>query len=93
MGKCQQCGEWDTLISHNNGTTKTTNNAAANFVATVDQFGDESVAIKLLDIETPEIGRASTGISELNRVLGGGLVVGSVVLRYRLSRVVQFWFA
>ena len=37
-------------------------------------------AISLLDIKSPAIARISTGIDEFDRVLGGGLVAGSVVL-------------
>lgn len=80
MGKCQQCGEWDTLVSKSDETGNRTNNVVGNFSSLLDQLGEESEAVRLLEIESPEIGRVSTGVSELDRVLGGGLVSGSVVL-------------
>ena len=80
MGKCSQCGTWDALVAKKQETKRNTSNAAAAFAATVNQFGDEKEAIQIPDIQTPSIGRMSTGIDELDRVLGGGLVAGSVVL-------------
>jgi DNA repair protein RadA/Sms len=80
MGKCSKCGEWDTLKATQQVTKRASTNAAATFAATVDQFGGDKEAIQLPEIKTPSIGRMSTGIGELDRVLGGGLVVGSVVL-------------
>ncbi len=80
MGKCSQCGEWDTLVAKTQEQKHVSLNAAASFAATVDQFGGGKEAIELIEIKTPSIGRMSTGVGELDRVLGGGLVVGSVVL-------------
>jgi len=80
MGKCTHCGEWDTLVATKHEPKRTTSNAAAAFAARVHQFGGDKEAIQLPDIQTPLIGRIRTGIDELDRVLGGGLVVGSVVL-------------
>nr|MBC8200871.1 DNA repair protein RadA [Planctomycetota bacterium] len=80
MGKCSSCGEWDSLALQASEQSATTPNAAANFAARVNEFGGEAEAIKILEIDAPAIGRMSTGINELDRVLGGGLVLGSVVL-------------
>ncbi len=80
MGKCTQCGEWDTLVEKKQESKPMPSHAAAAFAATVDQFGGDKEAIELIEIQTPSVGRMSTGIGELDRVLGGGLVVGSVVL-------------
>ncbi len=80
MGKCSNCGQWDTLVTKKVELPRATPNSAASFAASVNQYGDEKEAVQILDIETPSIGRMSTGIGELDRVLGGGLVVGSVVL-------------
>ena len=83
MGKCSQCGEWDTFVARkeqNSSSKNPSTHSAAAFAATVDHFGGDTEAILLPDIQTPSIGRMSTGIGELDRVLGGGLVIGSVVL-------------
>jgi DNA repair protein RadA/Sms len=80
MGKCTSCGEWDTLVLQTGEQAAATPNAAANFAARVNEIGGETEAVKILEIDAPAIGRMSTGIDELDRVLGGGLVLGSVVL-------------
>jgi DNA repair protein RadA/Sms len=72
LGKCPHCGAWNTLTeSVAEGTSK--NNrfqslAAAQPVAT------------LSEIEASDVDRQPTGIDELDRVLGGGIVAGGVVL-------------
>ncbi len=80
MGKCSSCGEWDSLVLQTSEQSTLTPNAAANFAAKVNELGGESEAVKILEIDVPNIGRMATGINELDRVLGGGLVLGSVVL-------------
>ena len=80
MGKCPQCNQWDTIESKEKEATRTGTNAAAVFASQADTLGGESEAVQLLEIESPSVGRFPTGVSELDRVLGGGLVVGSVVL-------------
>ncbi len=84
MGKCSVCGAWDSLIQRTTAKEQTTANVAANFAtsiaSSIEQYGGVSEAIQILEIETPTVGRMSTGIHELDRVLGGGLVLGSVAL-------------
>lgn len=72
-GKCPTCGEWDTLneeqiITEN---TKTSRNRLS---------GNSGVALPLAKIDSSFEFRYDTGMGELNRVLGGGLVKGSLVL-------------
>jgi len=80
LGKCPQCNQWDTLEVRDQEEPRANQNAAAAFASQIDQFGGEVEAIQLLEIEAPSVGRFSTGVGELDRVLGGGLVAGSVVL-------------
>jgi DNA repair protein RadA/Sms len=80
MGKCSVCGEWDSLELQSIKEPRSVSNAASAFAGSIDQFGGETEAVELLDIKTPHLGRMSTGLLELDRVLGGGLVIGSVVL-------------
>lgn len=68
-GKCPDCGEWDTLEEQ-----ILTNEKSRGAVGTNLQ------PMKLQDIEGVIEHRYDTGIGELNRVLGSGLVKGSVVL-------------
>ncbi|MGI6588179.1 MAG: DNA repair protein RadA [Peptococcia bacterium] len=69
FGRCPECGEWNTLVEE---VVKTTS-------------GKQSIKTKiqpqsLLQIEGLAVERLNLGMSELNRVLGGGLVLGSIVL-------------
>lgn len=70
-GQCPSCGEWNTM-------EETVLTPAVAKKGTVSLDRSRAVAIDEIS-ETSEI-RYDTGISELNRVLGGGLVKGSLVL-------------
>ena len=80
MGKCPQCNQWDTIGSKEKIESTSNTNAAAVFASQADSLGGPSEAVQLLEIASPSVGRLATGVSELDRVLGGGIVVGSVVL-------------
>lgn len=72
-GKCPSCGEWDTLNEEQiivQSTAKTPKNALKSFQG----------AFRLSQIDSSTELRYDTGVGELNRVLGGGLVKGSLVL-------------
>jgi DNA repair protein RadA/Sms len=86
MGKCPDCGTWDALEKYvepkapREGTDPAASIAAA-------WSGDRGLAsaagataVPLPEVDAPAIARESTGIAEFDRVLGGGLVPGSVVL-------------
>ena len=68
MGKCPSCSEWNTLKEE--------------FTEAVQPgHRGRSVTLKgLSDIKSDSTIRINTGIKEMNRVLGGGLVKGSIVL-------------
>lgn len=70
QGKCPACGAWNTLTEHIDRGTRSKS-------APVGSSNTPKV-ITQIDTET-EI-RFSTGLNELNRVLGGGAVMGSLVL-------------
>jgi len=67
LGRCSQCGEWESLVEE---------------VVTTGQKGTHSFAepVPLHLAPDGDEERISTGIEELDRVLGGGVVPGSVVL-------------
>lgn len=71
QGKCIGCGEWNTLIENVAQTTPKGRFSALSTTSNV---------IKLAEVEAEDIKRKSTGVSELDRVLGGGLAIGSVIL-------------
>ena len=74
LGKCPACDSWNTffeqkIIENKNSSLKlNTNNGKAN------------TPQKLNSYEAKETIRTSTGFEELDRVLGGGLVKGSLIL-------------
>ena len=76
MGKCPDCGSWNTLIEQVEEPVSRFSSAAGGgrSPASVAQ------ASSLEEIDSSEEQRYLTGMGELNRVLGGGIVPGSVVL-------------
>lgn len=75
MGKCPECGTWNSLVE----TVVSTNSKSQ--ISNSKQIRNSNPQIqKLSDIKNTDTKRISTKISELDRVLGGGLVPGQVVL-------------
>lgn len=77
-GKCPQCSEWNTFserIGEASAASKTKKSRPNNSIIT-----EKPKACKIKDISFLEKERTSTGIKEFDRVLGGGIVAGSVVL-------------
>ena len=73
LGRCPSCGAWNSFEEETYTDTK---------VSPTSLMGNASgeKAVKFHGLEIPEYMRCPTGISELDRVLGGGLVVGSAIL-------------
>ena len=74
-GKCPSCGEWNTFEETTAAVVKSSRNTTKK---TADITGGIR-SINEIDGSFDEV-RYSTGLSELDRVLGGGLVKGSLVL-------------
>ena len=72
-GKCPACGAWNTL-------TEVKLEAAGAKSRAVRPGRSEPAAKKISELDTTAEIRFSTGISEFDRVLGGGAVVGALVL-------------
>jgi DNA repair protein RadA/Sms len=66
-GQCPGCGAWNTLAEANRAASKGAAKSAAK-------------PIRLADVRAERHVRLSTGIGELDRILGGGVVPGSLVL-------------
>ncbi|MGI5893590.1 MAG: DNA repair protein RadA [Candidatus Merdivicinus sp.] len=69
LGKCPACGEWNTLEQ-----------ATPLSSLSPSQAGKPASVSKISEIQADEDVRFLTGISEFDRVLGGGLVRGSIIL-------------
>ena len=73
QGKCPACGEWNTIEEHIQKPIAVGKSKYA-------PVGSSRVAQKLHEVNTDNELRFSTGMGELDRVLGGGAVLGSLVL-------------
>lgn len=69
LGKCPACGSWNTMLEQKK-------------ISSVPSINNLTYAhaIPLADVTTTASGRVSSGVGELDRVLGGGIVPGSVTL-------------
>ncbi len=72
-GQCPDCGAWNTL-------TETLVSGNAGRHARHATLGETPKVIPMAQVPCQDEARFSTGVAELDRVLGGGLVTGSVVL-------------
>ena len=75
QGQCSYCGAWNTIIEHK---IKDLEEPALDTRRRTGTGGGRPV--KLGSVGTADYARMDTGIGELNRVLGGGVVLGSLVL-------------
>lgn len=80
IGKCPSCGQWNTFKEIRIPASGAINGPAKMFASHPGQGGRASHPIKLKDIPTVDDPRIDMHDTELNRVLGGGLVAGSIVL-------------
>ncbi|MBN2329196.1 MAG: DNA repair protein RadA, partial [Candidatus Omnitrophica bacterium] len=74
FGRCPQCDEWNTAVEE---TTRPETNREA---ALQRDCRSPEKALPLSEISGMEADRRSTGLSEVDRVLGGGVLPGSVIL-------------
>ena len=74
-GQCSDCGEWNSLIE----SIEVSQSANPRFSGYAGEEVDAGV-VSLASVKTEAEPRVSTGLHEMDRVLGGGLVNGSAVL-------------
>lgn len=75
-GKCPDCGEWNTLMEEIRAPEPASSKRSAISPSQIQTVKLSSIR----EVDTSEEERYHTGLSELDRVLGGGLVKGSLVL-------------
>ncbi|MDR0790144.1 MAG: DNA repair protein RadA [Bacteroidales bacterium] len=73
LGKCPNCGAWNSLVEEVIKRDTTLGKTFAKSIQT-------NIAMPVKDIQVSQQQRLDTSDEELNRVLGGGLVLGSVLL-------------
>ena len=74
LGRCPSCGKWNTFEEETYTPEPATKNQRLALIT------DRCEPTRFDEMEMPEYIRSHTGISELDRVLGGGIVDGSVIL-------------
>lgn len=74
LGRCPQCGEWNTMQE------ESVQPEAPQAARSMQRQGPASQARFLQEIAMEEMTRIQTGIGELDRVLGGGIVPGALIL-------------
>jgi DNA repair protein RadA/Sms len=73
LGKCPECGEWNSLVEERARATKKTGSRNGFKLRDV-------TAVAFTEIESQDDVRISSGVTEFDRVLGGGIVPGTLVL-------------
>ena len=76
LGKCPHCGAWNTLVE----SVVSDSSASKNRYSERAGLAPASAVMALSAIEAQDMQRTPTGQDELDRVLGGGMVEGGVVL-------------
>ncbi|RXT09047.1 DNA repair protein RadA [Ammoniphilus sp. CFH 90114] len=74
MGKCPGCESWNTLVEELEEQKKNTGHQHRSVSS------KDNVALSIKEIQSEQEPRLDAGMAELNRVLGGGIVPGSLIL-------------
>ena len=72
LGRCPNCGEWNTLVEEHFDKTP-------NRKSRVSFAGKQAKPQRLKEVSLTKTPRVKTKLQEFNRVLGGGVVPGSLV--------------
>ena len=82
LGRCPECGQWGTIEEFHEARPSASSRTAApgRTSRTLSHAVPDSAAKPITEISTENISRIDTGFTEFNRVLGGGIVPGSVTL-------------
>jgi DNA repair protein RadA/Sms len=72
MGKCPSCGEWNTFVEEKVQSAKGQSRQPS--------VNKDEKAVNIQEVSRSDFGRFSTTSAELDRVLGGGIVSGSLIL-------------
>lgn len=79
-GQCAECGEWNALVETRTESASPAGTHRAKAITGGGYAGQAAAVTLLKEVNLTRESRVTTGISEFDRVLGGGLVNGSVVL-------------
>lgn len=80
LGKCPSCGAWNSLVETVAESASPSKNRLASTPQGYAGLANAQPVTPLAAIEAQDVARTPSGLSELDRVLGGGVVEGGVVL-------------
>src|SRR5207253_1026076 len=80
LGKCPDCGTWDSLEEYKAPTPDARKSLGSGLGGATADLAHGAEALTLPEIDVDDAPRTATGISEFDRILGGGIVPGSAVL-------------
>src|SRR5579872_4944884 len=81
IGKCAECNSWNSFVEERIAAGPENSRAlGARSIPLLQKEGAGGGPIRLSEISTTDEGRITTGIAELDRALGGGIMPGSIVL-------------
>ena len=75
-GQCKECGHWNTLMEAVAEKSVSSSKSASRFSG----FAPKAAVTAINQVKVNDVSRFTIGTNELDRVLGGGLVPGSIVL-------------
>jgi DNA repair protein RadA/Sms len=73
LGKCPECGEWNSLVEERERASQKRSSRSSFKLR-------EVAAVAYSEVESQDEARISSGVTEFDRVLGGGIVPGTLVL-------------
>jgi len=80
LGRCAECGAWNTMVEERAAAPIAAGGTETRYATPALGPGRSATAQRYADVSLAAVDRISTGLSELDRVLGGGVVPGSLVL-------------
>lgn len=80
-GRCPECGEWNSFVEGIKSEVRNSKFESSSKFKVQNKFKDQNSKPQLLsDVKHIEIDRLKSGVGEFDRVMGGGIVPGSVTL-------------
>lgn len=76
LGRCPNCGSWNSLVE----TLEESQVSVSKSQNSKRKRGNVLSPVKLTDVKAEHMARVSTGLGELDRVLGGGILPGAAIL-------------
>ncbi|MDI6641161.1 MAG: DNA repair protein RadA [Elusimicrobiota bacterium] len=78
QGRCPECNKWNTFVEETRVLGKAEGVAGAGAQRRLTEFSSE--VVKLHEVSTSKVNRLNTNIGEFDRILGGGIMPGSLIL-------------